>query len=341
MHREVQFRAQADATRLMDVFTRACTDLEDRCEGVERPLREQQGKYEDLQRRYRELEEQRAGLEVAAGEQNVQSNVLEMERDQYISDLEAQREETESHERRIEELLLALQQAQEEANQLRRDARNEVEAAGLQHAAALARKDEELEEVHQQRECYRENEKIAAAELVRVQADRDRLQQTLQAAHAELEQAERSGGQHKDKAAQLQQEVETLIARVNELSSALSAAQDGATAQRDAFERDLGDLRQQADADFANARSKHEEKLADLTRTCEENVAELRVQLAEVQDDVGQAREQHRADIEQWESELGENQKKVSRCATPRNAYTCTDDCNADRPSLPQVYREG
>lgn len=314
VQRHAQDRAQIDTTRLTAVFSKACSNLEARCEDVEMPLRKEKARFEELQRRYNELEQGFASLEAQSAERSVRFNAVEIERDHYIGDLEMQREEIEGNERKIEELLLALQRAREEAEQSRRDARNEAETAELTHAASSARKDEELEELQIRLHEAERQEQEKMTDLDALRAEESQLQLELQQAKDELEEAHRLDAEHQRAITDVRRERDATYSQIEELSSSLDAARDDAMAQREAFERDLSDLRQQADTDFATASDKHEEKIADLTRMYEENAEALRKQLAEVQDEVDQAREQHRADIEQWETEIGEKQKKVCCC---------------------------
>ena len=311
VQQHMQSRAQFDETRLAAVFAKACADLEARCEEVEAPLQEERERHAALQCRFDELQTAYSRVETENADRSVRFNAVEMERDQYTNDLDVQREEIEAQERRVEELLQALQQARAEREQSHQAARTKAEATELEYAAASARKDEELEELQQQLERAQRLVEERASQLKVSHEQLDQLQRSLQQEKGELDEAHRLNREQQDTLALQQREKDRAIERAEEISAQLDAAKNDGAAQREAFERDLGDLRQQADQDFASASNDHEAKLRDLTQKYEENAQALRKQLADVQDEVDQAREQHRADIEQWEAEISEKQKKV------------------------------
>lgn len=311
IRRHAENRAFNDADTLTAVFAKACADLEARCEGVETPFKVEREKLEALRCQHTALEQSYSGLKAEAADRSVRFNAMEMERDQYMSDLEAQREEIEGHERRVEELLQALQQAREEAEQSALDARHHAENAQMEHAAAFARKDEELEELQRALDLAQREGEQKSADILTSREKTKKLQQSLQHTSTELEQANRLIKQHQSESATLKQQADSLDTWNTELSAALDATRNDAMAQREAFERDLNDTKQQTEQDLTAANKEHKARIAHLTREFEENAQSLRKQLADVQEEVCQAREQHRADIEQWDADIGDKQKKV------------------------------
>lgn len=330
----VQSRARTDEDRLTSVFAKACAELEARCEGIEMPLREERDKREMVERQYKELQQSYNNLEAENADRSIRFNAMEMERDQYINDLESQRDEVEGYERRIEELLETLQQAREDAERSTREAQSNAEAARLEHAASSATKDEELEELQdqvQRTECELE-EKANALRSFGEQMEQ--LQSSLAQAKIELESARLADEERQNTIAALEREKGEAVARAEEVSVEMRAARDDAIAQREAFERDLSDMRQRAELDLETASSECEERIADLTRQYDANAETLRKQLAEAQEDISQAREQHRLDIEQWEAEIGERQKKVRNSISSMMQRTLT---LPDRSPHPQM----
>lgn len=324
----IQSRAESDGTRLQRVFASACADLEARCESVEAPLQEERARREALQRRNDELERSYHALEAESADRNVRFDAMEVEREQHIGDLEAQREEIEGHERRIEELLQDLQRAREEAEQAVLGAKSRFDSAELDHAAASARKDEEIEEVRHHLQLAENVVEEQMAELGAVRTEVDELQKTLQRTHQELDESRRRENGQQAEVARLQRENGAMTARIETLATEIETVRGDAVAQREAFERDLDDLKQQSAQSIAATSEVHEEKVAELTWEHEDRDASLRQEIAGAHDEIKQAREQHRADIEQWEAEIDERQKKVRDFLT---ALTVTPSTNPRR----------
>ena len=312
LHEHLSSRATNEEQKLGVFFAKACADLEARCEDVERPLQEQRNMYTTLQHRFEEMERAYSTLESENIDLGLRFDALQSEKAQCIEDLDAQREEIETHERRIEELLQTLQQAREDSERLLAQSKNATDAASLEHAAAFARKEEELEELQERLQHSEQQTLIKVADMNSLREEIEVERASKRDATAKFHDAQRANEDQRLRIIQMEQQHDDNAVREAKIQAELLAAQNQVQAERESHLQDIEETRRNAESDLAAAGVEREQKLAEATRQFEASNEEHQHQVAGLQQEALEAREQHRSEIEQWETNADEKQRKVS-----------------------------
>ena len=110
----------------------------------------------------------------------------------------------------------------------------------------------------------------------------------------------------------MEQQHDDNAVREAKIQAELLAAQNQVQAERESHLQDIEETRRNAERDLAAAGVEREQKLAEATRQFEASNEEHQHQVAGLQQEALEAREQHRSEIEQWETNADEKQRKVS-----------------------------
>ncbi|KAF2485997.1 hypothetical protein BDY17DRAFT_245057 [Neohortaea acidophila] len=310
---EMQSRTSTDVERLEAMFAKACAELEDHCDNVERPLQEEREKLKALQEKYDELNQAYAALENESIDRNIRFDALEMERDQCLTDLDAVREENERFEGRTCELKRRLEDADAATIVQRNDSKRTLERLELEHAAVLACKVEEIEDLQSQTRGLEEevvnkeravqkactDVEEALSSVAELQAKLDELRGEKEVRDGELALISKSRDDAEQKAARFE-------AQVAELQTTLAAAET-------TYQSNARQMQVQAMQDQEAARSMYDQQLAELTAKHNEMTEGLQLQLAEAEEAFLRLQEHRESDTRQHESRMDVMQKKLDR----------------------------
>jgi chromosome segregation ATPase len=181
-----------DATQrhelIVNTVSEVCRDLEERCEDLERPLREEQAKLSRARAHIDESDLRIAALEVELSE-----------RELFIDGLEAEKQRLESQvsstAQRVQELEHLLQQAADETLDTKVAASDGIKEMELNHLAAVSVKDEriseleqEIQRMEQELRRLRDEVEATAEEKFEAQGDLIVIQKKLAESSTKLEQ---------------------------------------------------------------------------------------------------------------------------------------------------------
>jgi predicted nucleic acid-binding Zn-ribbon protein len=186
-------RAEVEQDAVTTLFARACASLEARCENVEKPLREEQERCRALEEQNRDLAQEFAEMESRNVDFGIQVRSLQDERESYMQDLEESRGVNSDLLDRIDGLEERLRRAHDEAQQQLRDLRSERSMVELDSASAIARKQEELDDLQEQFDKSRKALEETSDNLSHVQnelrdsrSERERLERSLSAGEGRI-----------------------------------------------------------------------------------------------------------------------------------------------------------
>ena len=313
---QLQSRARSEQEALTTLFTRACADLESRCQNIERPLQDERDKRRLLEEEHERLNEAFATLETETTDQNIRFNVLETERDQCIDDLEAARKESGDLMRRVDALEMSLRHAKTDAENTVIEARKAREALELEHATACAKKEGEVEEL-QERFDFCDNElkrKIEGLEL----AQRD-LQDSTSAAErfqGEIARLKTSADETHAMLDKLRGEANEATQKHRELEVQVQNSKDDLSTAQSSHQKELDRLSQQAEDKRAAVSSIHEKKIMDLTEQFKKTENTLIRQLEDLREESRSLQQNLSEQIEKRDTNLSERQKKVQTMLT-------------------------
>ncbi|KAL8903415.1 MAG: hypothetical protein Q9207_003936 [Kuettlingeria erythrocarpa] len=193
---DLQQNAEHQFQTIVRTMGNTCQDLERRCDEVERPLREAQGKSRQLQESVDASKLRIAELEEHNQEQKDFLDGIEQEKselNEHVKSLETVREDLLSQ---VDALRQALDEAIQEAENGAQSSINRIKELELVHAAALAERDEILETQHRhEQEVENKAERLEAsavgmrAEAVLTANKVEQLQATASDLHIALGQA--------------------------------------------------------------------------------------------------------------------------------------------------------
>ena len=304
-------RAESEQAVVSRIFAEACADLESRCHSIEEPLRSEQAKSAALQAEIADLHHANTQLKDRIVEANARSQTLQTEREQCEQDLKANQQEVSCLLARVDELEHSLQTQKEELTVQMSAARRERETAELGHSAALARKQEELEDLSDQL--------TAMEEMV------GNKEESLRAAEQEIEETRR---EKQGLAAEIEPlrlalteqqaatfAVEKAKLRLSEDIHALQKQNDAVRSDLDRAEAEQHDnvtrQQQQADTDKDALRTAHERATEELRMHSEEQKERLQHQMVEMEQEARSAQEQSARELARREKRLAEYQRIV------------------------------
>lgn len=344
-----QKRGEAEQDAITTLFAKSCAELEARCHNVEQPLREEREKTEALQQQYDDLNHAIATMESENIDRNIQFHALEMERDRCMEDLEAAQSENTALTERADDLELRLQQTSTETYGTISELRLEMEMLELNHAAALAKK-EELAEDLQERMDDTNNELNQKTEELKLMGERkDDLDVNVISLKTQIQDATTSKDQLSDEIERLSREnftlseqlskqdseverlkqemnaaqqahelrLEQLSRETNDREAALvsSNAQNAKTAELQ-YEKDKADLSKQLEdlkVQHQEAIAKNEEAIKTAVEHHEGEKATLTKQIEDLSERHQHLENAHATEVKRLEKESRQHQKQIDR----------------------------
>ncbi|KAK5117493.1 hypothetical protein LTR85_008878 [Meristemomyces frigidus] len=305
--------AQTNQGALRMLFAKACQDLEVRCESVEQPLRAEQGRRAVLQEQYDQLNEAYAALEAETIDRKLHYDTLEVERDQYLRDVDVARDEAVGLLRQIRELEQVLQDSKTAADRRFAESQSAKDAADLQHATSIAKMEEEVEELKERATTMTRCLTSKAHELDTLRADIV----DLRAANGDLRaEGERLNEALEEKLADvgsLQNTARENTAYLARLESELQTARDDLVKDRQAHEQNLQQMQEHHREIREAANASHNELMDRLAAQQGEENANLERQLAILREESERVAEQHAAELAKCEEKSAEAEQQIDR----------------------------
>lgn len=303
--------AQANHSVLSRLFAQACQDLEARCESVEEPLRDEQSKRAALQEQYDQLNEAYATLEAQTIERQLHCDSLEVERDQFLQDVDLAREEAEGLLHRISELERNLRNSKDDGEVRIAELQKARNTADLEHAAAIAKKAEELEDLEDRVKAINisltgktndldklqvalHDSRVAKDDL---QSDVDRLKRDLEEKSAEVN--------------ALQNTARDNTAHLSKLDLELQTAKEDFAKAEQAHEHSLQQVQEHHKQIREAANASHNELMDRLAAEQGEAIANFERQLAVLREESEQVAEQQATELLRREEEARDAEQQV------------------------------
>ena len=309
----LESRNSWERTALTTLFTKSCAELEARCETIEQPLQEQKKKFEALQERYDDLQEAYTKLEAQSIDRNIQFNAMEMGRDQYLSNLESAHEESEGLERKVEELERGLQQARTDASNSVAELRKEMESAEFEHASVLSRKEEELDEMHQQLTAASDDLKHKTEESESLQKQLRDMQSLADIRKHEIDSLTSAQDDLQAAHDRLQKENSNLLERQHDREVELERIKQAIDAAQQAHDLEVAKLGKEAEDERTALETSHKQSLATAEERHNNVTTDLRQQLSDLQHEYQQTTDASTAQTKQLQQDLGDRQKKIDK----------------------------
>lgn len=308
--------ATAKQEALARLFTQACADLEQRCEGIEQPLRDEKACRQRLQQTYERLQEDYAGLEGQLIDRKLHYDSLEADRDSCFRDLDEARENADGLLQRVTELEQTLRTTSDQAEAELAGLRSAKENEQLMHTMTMAKKQEELEDVQERYEDLSTSIEAKRRELESARADTREASAGNAALRTELDQARDLTKKWQKEVEGLQSAAQDSTHRFAQLEAEVEAMKRDhdrqREAQQEAHEQNLRQIKehQRQNAEAANA--SHNESLDKLAIQHGEEAARLEAELASARQEADKAREQHSRELTKAGDELESAEQQVS-----------------------------
>lgn len=273
---KMQAQAQDQQRAVVASFAEICRDLEERCENVELPLRQEQEKFAHLHFRHEQLMKAFSELEAQVMDRDLRINALEAESDSNAAQLETRSAESEDLMHRVEKATKELQQAKEHAREALAIAKQETHKLELEHATTMACKQEVLDDITEElRSTHQELQKLQSelgrleeggkhndVQHERLQSDFHELNRRFRDNEGKLSQAEAERVSLSEKRHTLQQELEKLreeSSHAHQQNEHLKAELDDVRAESkqnmdrvtSSFEETMSKMRQEVSLPFA------------------------------------------------------------------------------------------
>ncbi|KAK0303375.1 hypothetical protein LTR01_008103 [Friedmanniomyces endolithicus] len=266
---------------LCGIFTRACEDLERRCGNIERPLLDERAKRLYLQEQCDHLQEAYSELEAQVVDRRLHYGALETEKDAMLRNLEVAQDESTTLQQRLAALQLTYEAERCEADVKRAEDRQAKELADLQHATALSKMQEDMEELQERIGSVSSSLQLRETQMAKLsdelhgsQVDReslqahvDRLSNALQDKSVQFRSLEGARGE--------------TAAKILRLEAALGSAQDELDQERRNHERNVQQVKEQSRHNAEAANASHNDAIDRMASQHGEEVAALERQIAE------------------------------------------------------------
>lgn len=167
--RKMQAQASEQQQAVIESFTNICRELEERCENVETPLRQEQEKLIALQTRHGQLGKAYSELESHAMDRDLRINTLESEHDSNLAELEATGAEVQSLLQRVEDAAKELRKSNDDARYALAAAQQEKHELELEHATTLACKQQTMDETREELQRSRNELQELQSQLIRLE----------------------------------------------------------------------------------------------------------------------------------------------------------------------------
>jgi predicted nucleic acid-binding Zn-ribbon protein len=317
----MQTHAKYQETSLVASFINICHDLEARCESVEEPLRLERQKFADLETRSEALNKAYGDLEGQVMDRDLRINALEAETDRHDTDLAAASQESRELTRRIDKLTRELQEANHNARQDIERLRQENQGLEVQHATAIACKQEAFENVREQLHQARLDAENLRTELGNTEESRRHTHTEYEKLQAENERLEHQLLENQNRIVQIEEERTTLLEGHSMLEQDMRKLQqeiDERQKRCDSLALDIQTFKQQSEEETRNTTSRFEDVLTRAKSEWSSMKSHLEEQLEAVQEELAQAEDNF-----QQEHELNK-QKNSDLC---RRVERLTKDC--------------
>lgn len=310
--------ARSNQSALSRLFARACQDLETRCEDIEQPLRNERADHAALQKRYDQLQEIYAEQEAQMMDRKLHYDTLEAEKDQCVYDLDTAREEADRWLGKADELEQALRVSNSEARGRLAELQAVKDVTDLQHATAIAKIAEELEDLQESSAKMKELMNTKVEELAKAEVELDGIRVAKGSLQAD---GQRLSRELHDKVAEidgLQNTVDQNAAQLKDMNSEIDLLRESLAKERQAHEQNLQQVKEHHWQNVEAANASHNELMDRLAAQHGEEVANLEQQLTLLQEGSEKTAEQHTNELQKWEEDLGDAQQQV--CVTlPRS----------------------
>lgn len=218
----IQAQAKNQEQALLASFSEICRDLEDRCENVEGPLREEREKAANLDSRYRDLTAAYSDLESRMLDRDLRINALEADNDRHNTEMEAAATESEELMQRIDQVSRELEDSKANIRQVLADAKQERHELEMEHSTTLACKQEALDHLREQAQGSEEEAQRFRTEFEQSRVQVQNSKNEIQRLRGELEQMSEGHKQDTSVQVQLQSELSNGEQRLREMENRLN-----------------------------------------------------------------------------------------------------------------------
>lgn len=308
---DIETRASSEYERLVTLFTTSCATLEARCEQVEQPLREAETLRDTLERDYTSLRNAYAELESKDIDRSVQFNALELERDQHYDALQVLRREQEELNASYQELQRRLEHTESTAKKEVAEARQSSESARLDNAAALAKKQEDLDELRKQLGYMREDlhTKENNGEDLRIKLVESET--TLRAVRDEVDRLSKANKEQQATIEQATNERQSVQSSKEALETEIARIRSEKDDQDEFYKANASRFEEAAREKLVNVERDKQQTMETMTREHEDALQSLKRKLIELEDASRLRQESHVSVIAQHDFDMAEKQKKV------------------------------
>ncbi|KAI4855784.1 hypothetical protein E4T45_02767 [Aureobasidium sp. EXF-8846] len=322
----MQTHAKYQETSLVASFINICHDLEARCESVEEPLRLERQKFTGLEKRYAELNKAYGELEGQVMDRDLRINALEAENDRHENDLSASSQETRDLMQRIDTLARELQEANRNAQRDIDQLTRERQDSEVQHATAIACKQEAFEQMREQLHQARSDAEDLRSELGNtmesrkhdnneygnLQTEKNHLEQQLLESQTRISQIEEERATLLEGHSLLEQDIVKLQQDINRRQ----VQHESLLAEIQAVKQNSEDESRKTATAFEDAMSRAKQEWTSIKSHLEQQLEESRQDLAEAEESFQQ---QHDA-IKQRTAELRKRIERLTKDCTKKDA---------------------
>lgn len=326
LHTHFKARALVEQDAVTRLFTKACADLEARCETVEKPLRDEQEKCKALEEQYSALNCAFDELESKHVDAELRVRSLEERESQQAVDLRNVEEQNTRLLERVAHAEETLRESQAEAQKQLADLKSGKQMSELDAAARVAQKQEALEDAEDETSQWKEKYKVQAAKLSsyerrleEVDEEREQLRERLSINNARVNELERELGRAEEENhhmkttnATLEEDLQTAssgdaerLRQLRELKDELQTCQ----AERDEVKTELAQEAERLEA----ALEQKQQEYAQLADRFKESSDDLGKRLADAQRDLREVTHSRTAEIESRDTKIADLKKKVER----------------------------
>jgi predicted nucleic acid-binding Zn-ribbon protein len=322
----MQTHAKYQETSLIASFINICHDLEARCESVEEPLRLERQKFTGLEKRYADLNKAYGELEGQVMDRDLRINALEAENDRHENDLAASSQETRDLMQRIDALARELQEANYNAQRDIDQLKQERQDSEVQHATAIACKQEAFEQIREQLHLARSDAKDLRSELGNTMESRKHDNTEYEKLQSEKDHLEQQLLESQQRAMQIGEERATLleghslleqdIVKLQQDINRRQVQHESLLAEIQATKQNSEDEARKATTAFEDAMSRANQEWMGIKNHLEQQLEEARQDLAEAEDGFQQ---QHDAN-KQKTAELRKRIDRLTKDCTKKDA---------------------
>jgi predicted nucleic acid-binding Zn-ribbon protein len=322
----MQTHAKYQETSLVASFINICHDLEARCESVEEPLRLERQKFTGLEKRYADLNKAYGELEGQVMDRDLRINALEAENDRHENDLAASSQETRDLMQRIDSLARELQEANHNAQRDIDQLKQERQDSEVQHATAIACKQEAFEQVREQLHQARSDAEDLRFELDDTMESRKHDNTEYEKLLSEKVDLEQQLLESQNRISQIEEERATLLEGHSLLEQDIVKLQqdiNGRQVQHESLLAEIRAVKQNSEDEarktastFEDVMSRAKQEWMSIKNHLEQQLEEARQDLAEAEDGFQQ---QHDAN-KQKTAELRKRIERLTKDCTKKNA---------------------